>query len=111
MGILRKAVALVVPGRCQEGLHRSMVDAVFCKKPIICTEAGGVATGVINDMNGYIVPCEDSDSLAEAMKKILYWDKEQYNQCALISKKIFDQKFSSSVLCDKWMKLINNIVN
>jgi len=108
MGVLRKAVALIVPGRCQEGLHRSMVDAVFYKKPIICTEAGGVATGVVNDMNGYIVPCEDSNSLAEAMEKILSWDKEQYNQCASTSKKIFNQKFSSSVLQDKWTTLLGN---
>ena len=105
--LLLKAIGVVVPGRCQEGLHRTMIDAVWHGKPVICTEAGGVSEGVRNDANGYIVPCDDVDSLANAMAAVLSWQKKQIDLCRRTSKETYEELFSDIVLLQKWHEIFS----
>jgi glycosyltransferase involved in cell wall biosynthesis len=105
MGLLRKSIGIIVPGRCQEGLHRTMIDSVWYGKPVICTEAGGVSEGVHHSANGYVVPCDDVHSLASAMTTVLSWREEEMDLCRITSKEIYEKLFSDVVLMKKWSEI------
>ncbi len=109
MSLLLKSMGVVVPGRCQEGLHRTMIDAVRYGKPVICTEAGGVSEGVRHSANGYIVPCDDAYSLANAMTTVLSWQEKQIDLCKRASKEIYEELFSDIVLMKKWREILSTI--
>ena len=109
--LLKNSIALIVPGRCQEGLHRTMVDAVKHTIPIICTNAGGVKEGVIEGKNGYIVNSNDSISIANAMMKILSWTKREFEQSNITSNSIFNSKFLDNIIMQKWNQLFQSILH
>lgn len=109
MKLLLKSMGVVVPGRCQEGLHRTMIDAVWHGKPVICTEAGGVSEGVRHDANGYIVPCDDVHSLANAMTTVLFWQEKQIDLCRRTSKAMYEELFSDIVLMQKWREILSTM--
>lgn len=109
MGLLRKSIALIVPGRWQEGLHRTMVDAIRYGVPVVCTESGGPAENIINDQTGYIVPCDSYIELSKALHLRLDWSDEKLIRCTTAAKKIYERKFSTSVIIYKWINLLNTI--
>lgn len=107
MSLLYHSRALIIPGRSQEGLHRTMIDALHLGIPIICTDAGGPKEGVIEGINGYVTGCDDPIQLANAMEKLLSWDEDKLEQCRQESMKQFNEMFSDDVLMSKWRSLIN----
>ena len=109
--LLKNSIALIVPGRCQEGLHRTMVDAVKHKIPIICTNAGGVKEGVIDGKNGFIVNSNDSIPIANATTKILSWTKKEFEQSNITSNSVFNSKFLDNIIMQKWNQLFQSIVH
>lgn len=106
LGLLRNCVALLIPGRWQEGLHRTMIDAVRLGVPIVCTHTGGPQEGVKDGYNGYVVEAGNVQAMAQAMDKILSWDEIRLEQCNHISNMIFTQKWSTEQIIDRWLALL-----
>jgi glycosyltransferase involved in cell wall biosynthesis len=111
LGLLENAMALVIPGRWQEGLHRTMIDALRMGIPIICTEAGAPPVeGVLHQVNGVICPCNDASALAESMNELLRWDGERLRQCRYASRRCYDLKFSDEVILRRWKGLVEKLL-
>lgn len=106
MALLENSLALVIPGRWQEGLHRTMIDALRMGRPIICSEAGGPKEAVINGINGYVVGCEKPEEIAAAMSNVWTWEEEQRRKCKDASTQIFEKMFSDEILIGKWRQLL-----
>lgn len=66
---LRGFDLLVMPSR-YEGLPYSLMEALHCGLPVICTPVGGAAEAVQHGVSGLIIPCEDSAALAEALLRL-----------------------------------------
>jgi L-malate glycosyltransferase len=49
----------------EEGLCTSLFDAMYFRLPIVATSAGGIPEIVLDEVNGYIVPVNDSESFAK----------------------------------------------
>lgn len=61
----------VMPSRL-EGLPNSLIEAMYLKRPVVGTLCVPIVARIIKDgYNGYIVPVENVDALAEAMIKAL----------------------------------------
>jgi len=110
MSLLEKSKALLIPSRVQEGLHRTMIDAVFRGVPVVCTEAGGVSEGVYDGQNGYIVSSGRADLLAEAIIKVTAWDGFRREKCRCVAKRIFNEKFSDEVILKKWSNIFELLI-
>jgi glycosyltransferase involved in cell wall biosynthesis len=106
LGLLSHSRALLIPGRRQEGLHRTMIDALYLGIPIICTDAGAPKEGVIEGINGYVTGCADPTKLAKAMEELLSWDKDKLEKCSQVSLNIFNERFSDEVILSRWESLI-----
>jgi glycosyltransferase involved in cell wall biosynthesis len=60
----------------REGCCNSILEALACGRPVVCTPAGDNSHFVGNDSNGYIVPVDDAEATADALLKALSrdWD-------------------------------------
>jgi glycosyltransferase involved in cell wall biosynthesis len=58
-----------------EGTPRTLVEARCFGCPVIATNVGGVPTSVKNNVDGLLVPANDSEAMATAIEKILNDDK------------------------------------
>jgi len=55
----------------REGLPKSLLEAAACGRPIVTTDTSGCKEVVIDDNNGFLVPIMDSQSLADALDKLI----------------------------------------
>ena len=54
-----------------EGMPNVLLEAMAAGKPVIATEVGGVPEVVLHGKTGILVPPEDSDAIANAMRYLL----------------------------------------
>ncbi|MBU1566184.1 MAG: glycosyltransferase family 4 protein [Proteobacteria bacterium] len=107
LGVLEQATALVIPGRWQEGLHRTMIDAIKFGIPVICTQAGAPSIdGVEHGKNGLVCCCDDPVALATSMIEIINWNEEKLDQCRFESDRIFQKRFASDINIDHWSRVL-----
>jgi len=111
MSLLENSLALVIPGRWQEGLHRTMIDALRRGIPVICSDAGAPAVdGVIHQANGLVVPCNDSAALAAAMLEVASWDQTRLSMCRDKGQTIFQEHFSEDMVMGRWVELLGQVI-
>lgn len=60
-----------LPTYTHEGLPRSILEAMAMELPVVATNIRGCREAVVDGKTGLIVPPQDSDSLAEALRKLL----------------------------------------
>lgn len=68
---LARAEVYVLPTYYLEGVPRSILEALAMGKPVITTDWRGCKDTVTRDVNGYLVPPQDAESLAQAMARYL----------------------------------------
>jgi len=61
--------AMVHPS-LEEGVPKSVIEAMALRRPVVVTRVGSVPDLVTNDVNGLIVPPADSTQLAQAIERI-----------------------------------------
>ena len=71
---LRKAynrAALVVLNSVDEGFGLALTEAMLCGTAVIGAKSGGITDIIDDGQNGVLVPPDDSDKLADAIKRLL----------------------------------------
>jgi glycosyltransferase involved in cell wall biosynthesis len=77
---MRESAVMVLPSR-RESFGAVLVEALACGTPVVATRCGG-PEDIVNEKVGALVPREDVDSLAGAIKRILDRRRE-YDPLAL----------------------------
>ncbi|MAM10175.1 MAG: hypothetical protein CML23_06870 [Rhizobiaceae bacterium] len=54
-----------------EGLPRTLVDAMYLKKPIVASAVNGNLDAISDNVNGLTVPAEDSEAIARAISELI----------------------------------------
>ena len=67
---LMAADVLVIPSR-QESLPNVLLEGFAASLPVVVTRAGGMPELVAHGVNGLVVPVEDPDALAEALRALI----------------------------------------
>ena len=89
-----KCSVFVLPSYYREGLPRTTLEAMACGRAIITTDWPGCREPIDDGINGYLVPVENSEKLADRMMELCSYDKickiadNAYNSC----KKKYDVK-------------------
>jgi glycosyltransferase involved in cell wall biosynthesis len=65
-GVLKKAVAVVAPSRC-DNLPNNVLESLACGIPVIGSNGASIDELVTERINGKLVPIDDSTALARAM--------------------------------------------
>ena len=91
-----------------EGMSNSMLEAMAIGLPTICTDcpAGGARAIIKDHENGILVPVNDVQAMANAMKEIA-GDPELAEQLSLNGIKL-REKLSVDKIINQWMEIIND---
>lgn len=70
MPTLLQSVDLVVLPSYREGLPKILIEAAACGLPIVTTDVPGCRDVVEHELSGLLVPCKNSEALADAILKL-----------------------------------------
>jgi glycosyltransferase involved in cell wall biosynthesis len=73
--LLRSADIFVLPSATAEAFPRTTIEAMACGKPVIVTNAGGAGEAVVDGRNGFVVPPQAPDELAEKLLRLVSDEK------------------------------------
>ncbi len=98
--------AVYVNSSDYEGMSNAMLEAMAIGMPVVCTDCpiGGASTVIKNDHNGLLVPVNDSDKLAEAIKKVL--GDSEFSMKISKNASLIKEELSLENIALKWMELL-----
>jgi glycosyltransferase involved in cell wall biosynthesis len=66
---------LVVPSRWKEPFGRIVVEAMAYGIPVVCSDSGGIAESILDQVNGFIFPSGDAHTLARLLRDTIAADE------------------------------------
>ncbi len=103
--ILEEVDAVVLPSRYNEGIPRSLLEALACGKVIITTDWRGCRETVRPDENGILVEVNNSADLSQAMLTILRADSETLKAMGRMSRQLVEQRFDEQLVLDEYLRM------
>jgi glycosyltransferase involved in cell wall biosynthesis len=108
--IYRSAHCWIVPS-ISEGLPMPGLEAAGCRCPLVATRCGGAEDYVQHGINGYLVPVEDPQQMADRILDLLQAGEEKWGQMSDASYRIaqmFNWDRSAELLEDVLFKAAAN---
>jgi glycosyltransferase involved in cell wall biosynthesis len=68
--VMARGRVLAVPS-ISEGLGRVVVEAMMCGTPVVGSRVGGIPDMIEDGATGYLVPPQNADALADALRRVL----------------------------------------
>lgn len=93
-----------------EGYCMVVAEAVLADLPVIMTDVGCAGDLVENNINGFIVPVNDLETLVSKMKKVVEGQKllaEFKTKHTVYKEKILDQQALSNIIINNWRQVID----
>ena len=88
------------PSTANEGVSQSLLQAASMEKPIITTSVGGSLEVIQDEVNGFVVPIENSNAIKVAIERMSS-DKEMANEFGVKSRIVVEEKFSNAHMMSK----------
>jgi glycosyltransferase involved in cell wall biosynthesis len=104
---LREADAVVLPSTYNEGVPRSLLEALACGKPIITTNWKGCRETVEPGKNGYLVLPDNTDSLIRAMSQLVECSEQTLDLFGRASRRIAEERFNEETVVSAYHRAIN----
>lgn len=105
--VLQDSAIVVLPSYYREGLPKSLIEACAIGRPIITTDWVGCRETVTNGKNGFIIPIQNADKLAECLK-ILINDKNKRTEMGLASRQLAETVFSIKTVVNEHLKIYDS---
>ena len=97
---MQKASVLVLPSLA-EGVPNVVVEAMALGVPVISTKCGGVEELIEDEVNGWLVPTRDPNTLAEALIKFNQLSEEDIDKiCVAAREKVEAQHSETKMITD-----------
>jgi GT2 family glycosyltransferase len=106
--LLNEADAIVSPSR-DETMPIAILEAMGLGKAVVSSDMGGVREWVCDEMNGLIVPPEDSSALAVALTRCAT-DPKLLAQLGATARRTFDHHFTLERFGTRFTELIESVV-
>lgn len=88
----------------REGLPKTLLEAAACARAIVTTDVPGCRDIVVDGVNGYLVPKQNSDRLVSALLKLMQDQELMINMGKIGRQKIYDQ-FSEQFIFPKTLEV------
>jgi glycosyltransferase involved in cell wall biosynthesis len=107
--VLSQATVVVLPSYYGEGVPKVLLEAASCGRPIVTTDVRGCREAVGHEHNGLLVPPRDSESLADAIARLLDepWERRKMGARG---RKMVEQQFSSDMIADQTLALYDQML-
>jgi glycosyltransferase involved in cell wall biosynthesis len=106
---LREADAVVLPSTYNEGVPRSLLEALACGKPVITTNWKGCRETVEPGRNGYLVLPDNTESLIRAMTQILECSQQTLETLGRNSRLIAEERFNEETVLSAYHRAISHL--
>jgi glycosyltransferase involved in cell wall biosynthesis len=91
-----------------EGTPLSILEAMASQIPVVATDVGGLSEIVENGETGFLVPKEDSESLAEKILLVLE-NRELAGKMVLEARKKVEKEYDLNIMVKKYVDLYERI--
>ncbi len=92
-----------------ETTNIALLEGMSLGIPTVATNIGGTPDMIKDDINGYIVDLKDSKEMADKLIKVLN-DERLYLKLSENSKKIFNEKYTSTIFAKNIEKVYENLI-
>jgi glycosyltransferase involved in cell wall biosynthesis len=109
MQFIRNADVLLLPSII-EGLPGVILEAFYCKTPVVAYDVGGIGEVVINNKTGYLVPKGNEDAFVEQVLKAL--DKNPANdQLVQNAWQLVVNEYLNTRIAGKFVKVYESLMH
>jgi glycosyltransferase involved in cell wall biosynthesis len=89
-----------------EGMPNALLEAMAASRPIVATAVDGICELIIDGVHGWLVPPEDSVSLANAISVALSDPQEASKRAKSAQNRVIEE-FSLDKMLNSWEKMLN----
>ena len=104
---MNQADCVVLPSYYREGIPRSLLEAAAMGKPIIATDAPGMREIVDDGVTGYLVEPRDTQSLADAMLKMVRMPLAQRRDFGAAGRLKAEREFGQDIVTQRYRDAID----
>jgi glycosyltransferase involved in cell wall biosynthesis len=102
-------VALLASNDRVETFSNAILEYMAASKPVVATNVGSVGEQVLDGKTGYLVPCEDPDTMAQAIEKILK-DRDLSKKMGQAGRELVEGKFSIETMVKAYDSLFTDLL-
>ena len=107
---LEKVDFVVLPSYYREGIPRILLEALAMGKPIITTDSVGCREVVENGKNGIMIPVKNTKALADAMKKMINLNNNEYKKMSAYCRLKACNEFNEQIVIKKYLTEIKKVI-
>ena len=100
---------VIHPSYYPEGLSNVLLEACAIGRPIITTDRSGCREVVEDGINGFMVPCNNSDELIEAIKKFLSLNNEEKKAMGKAARHKVEREFDREIVVNCYVNEVDSI--
>jgi colanic acid/amylovoran biosynthesis glycosyltransferase len=93
-----------------EGIANSVVEAMACGLPVVCTDCGGMAEAIQGGVEGILTPTRDPDSAAQALIRLIDEPSLREKMGMAGRERVLNQ-FSIEIQANKFSELYELLLN
>lgn len=108
--ILREASVVVLPSTYNEGVPRSLLEALAMEKPVITTDWKGCRETVRHGINGYLCRPHDEASLLSCMESLIQAPPEQLSEMGRASRSLAEERFDERLVIDAYLNALSPLL-
>jgi glycosyltransferase involved in cell wall biosynthesis len=109
MELLLNDVDVAVLPSYREGAPRSLIEAAACGLPIVTTDVPGCREVVEHGITGLLVPCRDSEQLANAIQQLVESPEARREMGAAGRRKVLEE-YDERIVLEKTMAVYRELV-
>jgi len=102
-GFMGNMHCIVHPTYYPEGISNVLLEACATGRPIITTDRSGCREVVEDGVNGYMIPCKDSQALLEAVDRFIQMPWEQKRQMGMRARNTVEERFDRQIVVEKYV--------
>ena len=90
-----------------EGMANTNLECAACGRPVITSNVPGCKEAVIDGVTGFLCEPENTDSIYEAMKKMICLDKREQERMGIQGRKYMQDVFDKTYVVDKTIEFLS----
>ena len=87
-----------------EGIPYALLEAMYCSKPVVCSNVGGIPEIIEHGKDGILVPPKDPAALSAALLRLIN-DPEYSAYLGRNARKKIEERFSSRLMGNRTYEL------
>lgn len=107
--VFTKSSIVCLPSKYREGVPKVLIEAASCGRPIVTTDMPGCREIVQDGENGILVPPDDSQSVADAIIRLLE-DAELRNKMGDQGRALVQREFSVEHVVERTVEVYHNVL-